>query len=155
MPINVGQLITRNWPVKLAALFFAVMLYVAVAAQQPITQSFALQLAVVAPPGRAIHQDPTEIWVLLSGRGGELLKVRSLPRVITKTVPDTFAGSLWHIRLPSVACLPPPGTVPRLTSQTSRSHTRPPSREQAFAGRDSLVFLDSYGGLGGHPKIPS
>ena len=107
MPINAGQLITRNWPVKLAALFFAIMLYVAVAAQQPITQSFALQLEVVAPPGRAVRQDPTEIWVLLSGRGGELLKVRSLPRVITKTVPDTFSGSLWHLRLqPSDVPLP-------------------------------------------------
>ena len=107
MPINIGQLITRNWPVKLAALFFALMLYVAVAAQQPITQSFALQLEVVAPPGRAIRQDPTEIWVLLSGRGGELLKVRSLPRVITKTVPDTFSGSRWHVRLqPSDVPLP-------------------------------------------------
>lgn len=99
MPISVGQLITRNWPVKLAALFFAVMLYVAVAAQQPITQLFALQLEVVAPPGRSIKQGPTEISVLLSGRGGELLKLRSLPRVISKTVPDTFSGSLWHIRL--------------------------------------------------------
>ena len=99
MSINVGQLITRNWLVKLAALFFAVMLYVAVAAQQPITQLFALQLEVVAPPGRSIKQAPTQISVLLSGRGGELLKLRSLPRVISKTVPDTFSGSLWHIRL--------------------------------------------------------
>jgi YbbR domain-containing protein len=99
MSINVGQLITRNWPVKLAALFFALMLYVAVAAQQPITQLFALQLQVVAPPGRSIKQAPTDISVLLSGRGGELLKLRSLPRVITRTVPDTFSGSLWHIRL--------------------------------------------------------
>jgi YbbR domain-containing protein len=99
MSINVGQLITRNWPVKLAALFFALMLYVAVAAQQPITQLFTLELEVIAPPGRSIKQAPTQISVLLSGRGGELLKVRSLPRVISKTVPDTFAGSHWHIRL--------------------------------------------------------
>ena len=99
MSINVGQLITRNWPVKLAALFFAVMLYVAVAAQQPITQLFTLQLNVVAPPGRSIKQPPTDISVLLSGRGAELLKLRSLPRVISKAVPDTFSGSLWHIRL--------------------------------------------------------
>jgi len=99
MPVNVGQLITRNWPVKLAALFFSVMLYVAVAAQQPITQLFTLQLEVVAPPGRAVKQAPVAISVLLSGRGGELLKVRALPRVITKTIPDTFPGSSWHIRL--------------------------------------------------------
>jgi YbbR domain-containing protein len=99
MPINVGQLITRNWPIKLAALFFALMLYVAVAAQQPITQEFSLRLVVDAPPGRSVKQPPTEVSVLLSGRGGELLKLRSLARVISKSVPDTFAGSLWHIRL--------------------------------------------------------
>lgn len=99
MPINVGQLITRNWAIKLAALFFSVMLYVAVAAQQPITQLFTLQLEVVAPPGRSVKQGPIAISVLLTGRGGELLKLRSLPRVISKTIPDTFPGSLWHIRL--------------------------------------------------------
>jgi hypothetical protein len=99
MPIDVGPLFTRNWPVKLAAIFFAGMLYVAVAAQQPVTQSFALRLEVAAPPGRSIKQPPTEISVLMSGKGGELLKLRSLPRVIHKTVPDTFSGSLWHVRL--------------------------------------------------------
>ena len=29
MPVNIGQLFTRNWGIKLAAIFFAVMLYVA------------------------------------------------------------------------------------------------------------------------------
>jgi YbbR domain-containing protein len=97
--LNVGQLVTRNWPIKLAALFFALMLYVAVAAQQPITQEFSLRLVVDAPPGRAVKQPPTDVSVLLAGRGSELLKLRSLARVITRSVPDTFAGSLWHIRL--------------------------------------------------------
>jgi hypothetical protein len=97
MPVNVGELFTRNWPVKLAALFFSVMLYVAVAAQQPITQLFALELQVAAPPGRAIKQGPTTISVLLSGRGGELLAALAPARVTA--IPDTFSGSLWHIRL--------------------------------------------------------
>ena len=97
MPVDVGPLFTRNWPVKLAAIFFAGMLYVAVAAQQPVTQSFALQLEVAAPPGRSIKQPPTEISVLMSGKGGELLKLRSLPRD-PQAVPDTFSGSLWHGR---------------------------------------------------------
>jgi YbbR domain-containing protein len=99
MPANLTQLVTRNWPIKLAALFFALMLYVVVAAQQPITQMFTLRLAVAAPPGREVKQPPTDVAVLLTGKGSELLKLRSLPRVITKAVPDTFAGSLWHLRL--------------------------------------------------------
>jgi YbbR domain-containing protein len=99
MPNSVTQLVTRNWPIKLAALFFALMLYVVVAAQQPITQMFTLRLDVAGPPGRAVKQPPTEVAVMVSGKGSELLKLRSLPRVITKVVPDTFAGSVWHVRL--------------------------------------------------------
>ena len=120
MPVNVGQLITRNWPVKLAALFFAVMLYVAVAAQQPLTQLFALQLEVAAPPGRAIKQPPTEISVLLTGKGGELLKLRSLPRVISKTVPDTFSGTVWHVRLQSSDVPIPKGVDVQVADLTPR-----------------------------------
>jgi len=99
MPANITQLVVRNWPIKLAALFFALMLYVVVAAQQPITQMFTLRLAVDGPPGRTIKERPMDVVVLLTGKGSELLKLRSLPRVITKTVPDTFAGSLWHLQL--------------------------------------------------------
>src|SRR2546427_13130059 len=95
---SVGQLFVRNWPIKLAALFFAVMLYVAVAAQQPVTQTLMLRLEVLGPPGRPIKQQPGAVAVLISGKGGELLKLRSLPRVITKVLPDTFSGSVWHWR---------------------------------------------------------
>src|SRR2546428_367468 len=55
MPGSVGQFFLRNWLLKLAALFFAVMLYVAVAAQQPLTESFALRLSLAPPPGRALR----------------------------------------------------------------------------------------------------
>src|SRR6266567_2421976 len=52
MRVSLGGLVARNWPIKLAAVFFAIMLYIAVAAQQPLTQSFSLQLTVTVPPGR-------------------------------------------------------------------------------------------------------
>src|SRR5207244_738419 len=60
---SLGQLFVRNWPIKLAALFFAIMLYVAVAAQQPLTQSFALRLAIGIPPGRTVRQQPAGVTV--------------------------------------------------------------------------------------------
>jgi hypothetical protein len=99
MANKLGQAIARNWPIKLAALFFAVMLYVAVAAQQPITQSFTLRLDVDGPPGRPIKQPAGEVAVLISGKGSELFKLRALSRVIPKAIPDTFSGSIWHWRL--------------------------------------------------------
>src|SRR3989442_6151611 len=107
MPGSVGQFCLRNWPLKLAALFFAVMLYVAVAAQQPLTETFALRLSVAPPPGRALRQAPPSIAVTIQGKGSEILKLRNIPRTISKTVPDTLTRSLW--RLPP----PPPGiTLP-------------------------------------------
>jgi len=88
---NLAQLLVRNWPIKLAAGFFAIMLYVAVAAQQPLTQSFAMRLAVVVPPGRTLRQQPAGVAVVI--------KLRSFPRVIRKVIPDTFSASAWHVQL--------------------------------------------------------
>jgi hypothetical protein len=107
MRVNIGQLFVRNWPIKLAAIFFAVMLYVAVAAQQPLTQTFALRLAVAVPPGRTIKQQPAGVAVLISARGGEIMKLRSVPRIIHKSIPDTFSSAVWHLHLqPSDVELP-------------------------------------------------
>src|SRR6266496_5289248 len=95
------QLIVRNWPIKLAAMFFALMLYVAVAAQQPLSQTFAIRLLVTVPPGRSIRQQPTGLSVVITGKGSEILKLRSFPRSIHKVVPDTFSASVWHVQLRS------------------------------------------------------
>src|SRR2546426_8030667 len=97
--VNLGQLVIRNWPIKLAAMFFAIMLYVAVAAQQPLSQTFAMRLAVVIPPGRTVRQQPAGVTVVITGTGSEILKLRSFPRVIRKVIPDTFSTSLWRIQL--------------------------------------------------------
>ena len=99
MPGSVGQFFLRNWLLKLAAVFFAVMLYVAVAAQQPLTETFALRLSVAPPPGRALRQAPPSIAVKVQGKGSEILKLRNIPRTISKTVPDTLTGSLWRLHL--------------------------------------------------------
>src|SRR5213083_1228984 len=99
MPGSVGQFFLRNWLLKLAAVFFAVMLYVAVAAQQPLTETFALRLSVAPPPGRALRQAPPSIAVTVQGKGSEILKLRNIPRTISKTVPDTLTGSVWRLHL--------------------------------------------------------
>src|SRR5438309_10837586 len=94
---NVTRLFTRNWPIKLAAVFLALMLYVAVAAQQPISQSFDLKVTVLVPPGRALLQQPPTVSVVFTGRGGEILKLRSLRRVIRRAVPGTVSGSVYPV----------------------------------------------------------
>src|SRR5947207_8851195 len=130
MPVNIGQLFARNWAIKLAAIFFAVMLYVAVAAQQPLSQRFALRLIVTVPPGRFVRQQPAGVTVTLSGKGGEILKLRSFPRMIRKTIPDTFSGSVWSIHLQPSDVSIPKGTDVQVAE---------------IAPRDLDVLLDSVG----------
>ncbi|HEX4602033.1 MAG TPA: hypothetical protein VH116_11620 [Gemmatimonadales bacterium] len=96
---RLGQLIVRNWPIKLAAMFFAIMLYVAVAAQQPLTQSFALRVVVVAPPGRTVKQHPATVTLVISGKGAEIMNLRSFAPEIRKVVPETLSTALWHVHL--------------------------------------------------------
>src|SRR2546426_502718 len=120
MPVNIGQLFVGNWPIKLAAMFFAVMLYVAVAAQQPLSQRFALRLAVTVPPGRAVRQQPAGVTVTVTGKGSEIMKLRSFPRTIRKTISDTFSGSVWSIHLQASDVDIPKGTDVQVVEITPR-----------------------------------
>lgn len=92
-------LLARNWPLKLAAVLLALMLYVAVQAQQPITQNFEMKLDIEVPVGRTLLQKPPTIQVRVSGKGAELLRLRTFPTRLTKSVPDTVSASSWQIRL--------------------------------------------------------
>ncbi|MBI1967247.1 MAG: hypothetical protein HYS40_04600 [Gemmatimonadetes bacterium] len=99
MRVDLAQLVFKNWPIKLAALFLAVMLYVAVQAQQISTQLFSLKLEVDVPPGRTLLQKPPTVWVRISGKGSELLRLRTFPSVIHKAIPDTVSDPTWTLRL--------------------------------------------------------
>jgi len=87
MRANLLQWITRNWPIKGAALFLALMLYVAVQLQQPVTTSFDVTLNLQLPPGRALVHKPPQIRVQISGKGSQILKLRSLAGDITRRIP--------------------------------------------------------------------
>src|SRR5205823_2359936 len=51
------------------------------------------------PPGRSVRQQPAGVAVVITGKGSEILKLRSFPRVIRKVIPDTFSASAWHVQL--------------------------------------------------------
>lgn len=91
--------VTRNWPIKLAALLLALLLYVGVAGQQPVTQSFRVPLRVVLPPGRTLVSAPAAVQVTVVGRGTEMLKLRNLGGALTLTVPDTLSTERWDVTL--------------------------------------------------------
>ena len=120
---NVTRLFTRNWPIKLAAVFLALMLYVAVAAQQPISQSFDLKVTVLVPPGRALLEQPPTVSVVFTGKGAEILKLRSLRRVIRLAVPDTFSGSTYRVSLRPTDVEYPKGTDAQVSDISPREIT--------------------------------
>ena len=96
---SIFQFLTRNWPIKGAALFLALMLYVAVQLQQPVTTSFDVTLNVQLPPGRALMQKPPKVRVQISGKGSQILKLRSLAGDITRRIPDTLTSSTYYVHL--------------------------------------------------------
>jgi YbbR domain-containing protein len=93
------QWLTKNWPIKGAAVFLALMLYVAVQLQQPVTTSFDVTLNIQMPRGRALVQKPPKVRVQISGKGSQILKLRSLAGDITRRVPDTLTTSMYSIHL--------------------------------------------------------
>src|SRR2546423_6902917 len=99
MRANLLQLITANWRIKGAGLFLALMLFVAVQLQQPVTTSFDVDLNVQLPPGRALVHKPPKVRVQITGKGSQILKLRSLAGDITRRVPDTLTTSNWAIHL--------------------------------------------------------
>jgi hypothetical protein len=90
----------RNWPLKLAALFLSVLLYVAVAAQRQVTQEVVMHLEVRVPRGRTLVSPPALDTVVLRGKITELLRLQSIPRVIELTVPETLSTATWITTLP-------------------------------------------------------
>src|SRR2546430_6401532 len=98
---SLGQLFVRNWPIKLAAVFFAIMLYVAVAAQQPLSQTFAMRLAVGIPPGRTVRQQPAGVAVGIPGKGSGILKLRSFPPGTRQGNSRTFSPPLLGVPPPT------------------------------------------------------
>ncbi len=117
------QLLARNWPIKLAAVLLALMLYVAVQAQQPITQTFTMKLDVEVPRGRSLQQKPPTIQVQVSGKGAELLRLRTFPSAITMRVPDTLSSSSWLMRLENADVPVPKGVDVAVRDITPREVT--------------------------------
>lgn len=96
---RIVRLILRNWPIKLAALALALLLYARVQMEQTIPREFPVAVDLILPPSRRLAGPIPPVRVTVSGRGRELLAMRSLPTIVTRQVPDTFSGAEWVLRL--------------------------------------------------------
>jgi hypothetical protein len=96
---RVLRYVLRNWPIKLAALALALLLYARAQTQRPLERTFAVPVEVVLPPGRRLMQPVPRAKVSVTARGSDLLAMPSLPTIVTRQIPDTFSGTEWVIRL--------------------------------------------------------
>ena len=99
MRARVVRVILHNWPMKLAALALALLLYARVQTQRVVTREFPVAVEVVLPPSRRLVTPLPPVRVRVAARGSELLAMRSLPTIVTRQIPDTFSGAEWVIRL--------------------------------------------------------
>jgi YbbR domain-containing protein len=98
--VSLRGAIVRHWPLKLAALALAVILWVAVALEKPTTQLVGIQLDLVLAPDVAPAQAPPPIKALVSGPQRELLRLTG-PLVIRAviTASGVGAGARHHLAL--------------------------------------------------------
>src|SRR5437899_12264871 len=58
-----------------------------------------MHMSFSIPHGRTVRQLPAGVTVVILGKGSEILKLHSFPRVIRKAIPDTFSAALWRLHL--------------------------------------------------------
>ncbi len=96
---RLARLVLHNWPIKLAAVALALLLYARVQTQRILTEEFTVGLEIGLPPNRELAAPLPPVRVRVAGRGSVLLALRSLPAIITRRVPDTLTTSDWVLQL--------------------------------------------------------
>jgi len=90
--VSLRGAVLLHWPLKLAALALAVILWVVVALEKPTTQLVGIQLDLVLAPDVAAAQAPPPIKALVSGPQRELLRLTA-PLVIRAVVNASGVGA--------------------------------------------------------------
>lgn len=108
MGVELRPWLVEHWPIKLAALVLAVVVWIAVAADQPATQLRPVDVVIELPDGRALSQPIPNVSALVAGRVHELLGLYTTPLRIHKAVVDTSGSSAMTLALaPGDVVLPP------------------------------------------------
>jgi len=89
-------IIARNWPLKLAALALAVILWIYVVAEETTSQLVSVRVVVDLPDDLALAKPAPTLRALVTGPARELLKLYSAPPVIQATVPAS-AANRWRL----------------------------------------------------------
>jgi YbbR domain-containing protein len=90
-------ILTRNWPLKLAALALAVILWVFVAAEETTSQLVVVRVDVELPTDVALARPAPVVRALVTGPGRELIKLHANPPVIRAAMPPGAGPPRWRI----------------------------------------------------------
>lgn len=92
-------ILTRNWPLKLAALALAAILWVFVAAEETTSQLVAVQVYVDLPTDVALAKSAPTVRALVTGPGRELIKLYATPPVIRAALPAGAGPPRWRLTI--------------------------------------------------------
>lgn len=97
----------RNWPLKIAALALATILWIVVAAEETTSDLARVDLVVELPAPLALSKPVPSVRALVTGPARELVKLRAGPMQARVTVPPTATPPFHRVRLsPSDIMIP-------------------------------------------------
>ena len=97
--MDLRSLALRHWPLKLAALALAVLLWAGVASQEITTQLVPVRVDVEFADSLDLARPLPSVTALVSGPGHEILKLYSTPLVLRVSVPESAVRRAYRVRL--------------------------------------------------------
>ena len=107
LPARIWSLISNRIAFKLAAIFFSLVLWLVVSAEEPSEELVPVRLELITDPHVSLRGQPEQVRALVVGRGRELIKLFASPpvvrRVISADVPQRYTLELrpTDVDLPS------------------------------------------------------
>ena len=150
----VRRAFTERLPLKAAALFFALVLWLVVSAEEPSEEVVNVRFTPALDSGVTIDGEPPQVRALVVGRGRELLKLYSAPPFIRRRIRSGLRDSVRVELGPADVDLPPGVTAavrdvrPRVLTVRLRRPARPAAEDTAtnaipIGSHDSLRPADS------------
>ncbi|HWO88760.1 MAG TPA: YbbR-like domain-containing protein [Gemmatimonadales bacterium] len=104
---RLAERLLRNWPLKLAALTLAAILWIVVAAEETHSDLARVELVVELPPPLALARQAPPVRALVTGPARELVKLAAAPMQARVLVPPSAVPPLHRVRLsPSDITIP-------------------------------------------------
>jgi len=97
--VRVREALLRHWPLKLAALALAILMWAGVASQEVTSQLVAVRLDLNWADTLDLSRPLPSVSALVTGPGREILKLYSTPLVFRSAVPSSAAQHPWRLRL--------------------------------------------------------